>query len=701
MTGARPSFNLLDEPWIPVITGDGAFEEVGLLGLFGLADRLRAIWSDNALETLALHRLAIAVTLAALTSPDSFGGPRWDLSVRAIDQIDEGGLPAERIVDYLEQWRDRFWLFGPEAFWQLGAKDDSPVARLDPLRAVGSQPAFFDHYAAASSVVCSVAARMLLVGQVFAVGAGHGPGGRAFRNGLVGKLGLIALPLGDSVGATLQANLVAYEAERQPKDAPVWERDRPVRSGRIDSAEHVPDGLLDMLTWEPRAVELRLTSDGRVAHAGFAMGVNGASFAQLVDRRRIDPWVPLQLTAGGALQRLRGRAGPAAWRDSLAVLLGVLPRPELAEARSVLSARRSRFGGQRALALLVGGLIAEGQNTLAGSLLARLPLPPEALDELPAPFLAGLEQLVSDGRGAARAAVRALAGFAREYYATDRRRAARLGREAWEREESAYWATGGRVFSAHVARLAGGEDFHAVRVGWLQVVRGAAATAVQRGTEPFTDAAGLRAGALAAAQLRRDLPARRGGSEGVTVDDRRAQAVGFASRLWSTLERDRGASVELRQLLAPAPVPTRAYWQLGPPDRIWPRELPMWLAGLAASRPRSIARPQADPERPGQTLRRARDRIAQEGRGSVKAFERQIGELLTCHPDDLRRELVPVIELALRVGVQFDYGLLLLDLSGWGDPARYVQRRWAEDLWAPATRSNAAAEMSPKEETET
>ena len=205
MTGARPSFNLLDEPWIPVVTGDGAFEEVGLLGLFGLADRLRAIWSDNALETLALHRLAIAVTLAALTSPDSFGGPRWDLSVRAIDQIDEGGLPAERIVDYLEQWRDRFWLFGPEAFWQLGAKDDSPVARLDPLRAVGSQPAFLDHYAAASSVVCSVAARMLLVGQVFAVGAGHGPGGRAFRNGLVGKLGLIALPLGDSVGATLQS----------------------------------------------------------------------------------------------------------------------------------------------------------------------------------------------------------------------------------------------------------------------------------------------------------------------------------------------------------------------------------------------------------------------------------------------------------------------------------------------------------------
>lgn len=169
----------------------------------------------------------------------------------------------------------------------------------------------------------------------------------------------------------------------------------------------------------------------------------------------------------------------------------------------------------------------------------------------------------------------------------------------------------------------------------------------------------------------------------MTFEDGRAQTIAFATRLWQTIEHDRGAGVELRRLLTAAPVPTRAYWQLGPPRGVWPCELPMWLAGLAATRPRSVARPQPEPERPGQALRRARDRIASDRRGSVIAFERQLSELLTCHPEDLRRELVPVIEPAQRIGVRFDYGALLLDLSRWDDPMRRVQRQWAEDLWAP------------------
>jgi CRISPR type I-E-associated protein CasB/Cse2 len=185
----------------------------------------------------------------------------------------------------------------------------------------------------------------------------------------------------------------------------------------------------------------------------------------------------------------------------------------------------------------------------------------------------------------------------------------------------------------------------------------------------------------------------------VTFDDRRMQITGFASRLWQTVEHDRGATVELRRLLTPAPVPMRAYWQLDPPRQVWPPELPMWLAGLAATRPRSMRRPQPDPERPGHALRRARDRISTEGRGSAVAFERQVSELLTCHPDDLSRDLVPVVELTQRVGVRFDYGALLLDLSQWDDPMRRVQRRWAEDLWAPRTDKSPAtvADQTAKE----
>lgn len=184
----------------------------------------------------------------------------------------------------------------------------------------------------------------------------------------------------------------------------------------------------------------------------------------------------------------------------------------------------------------------------------------------------------------------------------------------------------------------------------------------------------------------------------MTFQERRADAAGFAARLLSALEHDRGASVELRRLLAPAPIPTRAYWQLEPPRWVWPRELSMWLVGLAASRPRSMAPPRPIPQRPGETIRHARDRIAHEGRGSAKAFERQVSELLTCHVDDLRRDLVPVVELAQRVGVKFDYGALLLDLSRWDHQARPVQREWAEDLWAP--RRTTTAQPSGEETTE-
>jgi CRISPR system Cascade subunit CasA len=506
--GLDPSFNLLDESWIPVITAEGQFEEIGLRDLFGRSGELRGIWSDNGLETIALHRLAIAVALAALTEPETIGGPRRDLSARAIAEIDECGMPTDRIVDYLERLRDRFWLFGPEAFWQLGATGTSPVARLDPLRAVRSQPAFFDHHqdAVATPLGNAAAARSLAAGQLFAVGVGNVPGGRAFRNGLVGKLALIAIPFAETVRGTIAANLVTYDAARQPNDAPVWERPRSLRAQRIDTGKHVPMGLLDTLTWESRSVELRPGPNGAVAWMGFAMGVNAAPFEELVSRRRTDPWVPVRAVAAGGLQTLRGRVGPGAWRDSLAVVLGLLPREELAEARTVLSAARTRAAGRHALALLVGGLVAERKNTLAGALLARLPLPPEALDEMPGPFLAGLEQLTRDASVAATAARKALGTFAHEYHTTAARRSWALGGDMWQREESAYWSASGRSFSSHVTRLAGGEEPRAIRASWLSIVCAAATTAARRATEPFTDGPGLRAGALASSRLRRELP---------------------------------------------------------------------------------------------------------------------------------------------------------------------------------------------------
>jgi CRISPR-associated protein Cse1 (CRISPR_cse1) len=88
-----------------------------------------------------MHRLAIAVVLAALTEPHTPCDQRRDLSARRIDKIDEDGLPVDVILAYLDRWRDRFWRFGTEAFWQLGTNEHAKLRnhplpareRLEPL----------------------------------------------------------------------------------------------------------------------------------------------------------------------------------------------------------------------------------------------------------------------------------------------------------------------------------------------------------------------------------------------------------------------------------------------------------------------------------------------------------------------------------------------------------------------------------------
>src|SRR5450756_512742 len=56
-----PRFNLIDEPWIPCLTREGEYRELGLREtLVGAAD-LREVVDPSPLVTVALHRLLLAV----------------------------------------------------------------------------------------------------------------------------------------------------------------------------------------------------------------------------------------------------------------------------------------------------------------------------------------------------------------------------------------------------------------------------------------------------------------------------------------------------------------------------------------------------------------------------------------------------------------------------------------------------------------
>lgn len=97
-------FNLIDEPWIPVADRG----RVSLRQIFTDAD-CRAL-GGNPVEKIALMKLLLAIAQAAATPEDETA---W----RALGAQ---GL-AEKCLAYLDQWYDRFELYGDKPFLQMPA----------------------------------------------------------------------------------------------------------------------------------------------------------------------------------------------------------------------------------------------------------------------------------------------------------------------------------------------------------------------------------------------------------------------------------------------------------------------------------------------------------------------------------------------------------------------------------------------------
>ncbi|MBR4102822.1 MAG: type I-E CRISPR-associated protein Cse1/CasA, partial [Thermoguttaceae bacterium] len=66
--GAPRSFNLVDEPWIPVVDAAGEAFKVGLRELFERSEELVDL-AVGTLERISLYRLLICVAQRALNGP--------------------------------------------------------------------------------------------------------------------------------------------------------------------------------------------------------------------------------------------------------------------------------------------------------------------------------------------------------------------------------------------------------------------------------------------------------------------------------------------------------------------------------------------------------------------------------------------------------------------------------------------------------
>ena len=99
-------FNLIDEPWIPVVDAG----QVSLRQLFSHPE-YRAL-GGNPVQKIALTKLLLAIAQAACTPEDDEG---WA-------SLQSSGL-ADKCLEYLDKWYDRFYLYGEKAFLQMPILD--------------------------------------------------------------------------------------------------------------------------------------------------------------------------------------------------------------------------------------------------------------------------------------------------------------------------------------------------------------------------------------------------------------------------------------------------------------------------------------------------------------------------------------------------------------------------------------------------
>lgn len=284
-----PEYNLLDEPWIPVRLLDGTIADVGLLELLRRTTDIADLACELPTQSIAIQRLLLAVAYRVATPLDAHDWARqWD-----------EGAPTEQMIEYLEQWRDRFYLFGGRfPFMQVAdlrtEKDEEKTLDAVVACVPKEEKRLFStrQGSGVAQLSPSDAARWLVHAQAYdpsgirsgAIGDSRVKGGRGYPIGPAwcGHLGLVWLK-GKDLDETLVLNLIpADAAELRGVESSTewgtcsWEDPEPESAVRGDYSLLNPLGtprdisIPRLLTWHSRRVRL----------VGDSTGVRGVVLAQ-------------------------------------------------------------------------------------------------------------------------------------------------------------------------------------------------------------------------------------------------------------------------------------------------------------------------------------------------------------------------------------------------------------------------------------
>lgn len=262
-------FNLLDEPWIRVLKPDCTVQEVSLTDALLRAHEFQDLAGELPTQDVAILRLMLAVLQTVFYRMDLEGREmplqnseealsRW----RALWQMER--FPEKPIQEYLDTWRERFWLFHPERpFYQIPQAKigtEYGAAKLNgEISESGNKLRLFATYAKQEKIAMTYAqaARWLLYVNGFddTSAKPKEKGLPSVGAGWLGKLGLL-LAQGKNLAETLLLNLVLLKDDGSLWEAPLpcWELEQPRCGERTQIPQ--PTNAAALLTLQSRRLLL-------------------------------------------------------------------------------------------------------------------------------------------------------------------------------------------------------------------------------------------------------------------------------------------------------------------------------------------------------------------------------------------------------------------------------------------------------------
>ncbi len=282
--------NLLEIPWIKVIRNDGTAVELSIPEVFENAPDILKIAGETAAQDVAIQRFLMAI-LHVVVGRYTFDGeqdPLCDLEKE--DALKRWGeywqrreFPVDLIQEYLETYRERFYLIHPETpFYQVTQKD-LPVWMQEreekstygaskfcgELLESGNKLRLFPSRigTAKQQIPYDEAARWLLYLNAFDDASFKTPVKIGFTVAWPGKLGNI-YAVGKNLFETLMLNLVLlHNDDPWEEEVPIWEV--PVRTLERNVDYLLPYNPSELLTMQSRRILLLWEEDYVVGYRSF------------------------------------------------------------------------------------------------------------------------------------------------------------------------------------------------------------------------------------------------------------------------------------------------------------------------------------------------------------------------------------------------------------------------------------------------